>query len=484
MPRALHIGLTMMLALALLPFPALASEWWYVNSGANRVLFVDAQSIARKGNIVTYWTMYVIRPGEPEVMTKSHMRADCRKRRLGALQLFQYDEAGRQIGDAQARPAPMGAAPPDSLGDAEFRFACGDEGYRVTNDLFPLAIDEATFAEALIAHGNKPDDAHSLHEAIVARQTHAALVPHGEEKVQPGVVASPADTPQSAPDGDTEETRQLEKSCNAGTTADCALLGTRLTKGEDVPKDEARAAIFFDKACIGGDADSCTLLGIAYHAGNGVTRNAERSAAAFARACEKGGPSTCGNFGLALVNGDGVAKDVARAFGYFTAACKSGIAASCSSLGASYSMGVGTKAKPQRARRLFQKACDGHDPGGCYNLGVVFDQGLGVRKDPVRAASLYEGACDQDDGAACGNLGTLVQNGRGIAQDPVRAGELFRKACDLEDADGCLNLGRAYQAGSGVTRDLDQAATFFRRALAIEPDKADARRALSALKPD
>ena len=54
------------LTLIVVAVPALASEWWYVNSGNGRVLLVDAQSIERRKDIVTYWTMYVIRPADPD----------------------------------------------------------------------------------------------------------------------------------------------------------------------------------------------------------------------------------------------------------------------------------------------------------------------------------------------------------------------------------------------------------------------------------
>lgn len=73
----------------------------------------------------------------------------------------------------------------------------------------------------------------------------------------------------------------------------------------------------------------------------------------------------------------------------------------------------------------------------------------------------------------------LVQSGSGIAKDAVRAGQLFRKSCALEDADGCLNLGHEYR--SGVDLNVQQAAIFYRKMLAIEPDKADASRALAEL---
>lgn len=483
------MGFGLLAALVVGPDPARASEWWYVNSGPGRVLFVDAASIERDRDTVTYWTMHVIHPGEPEVMTKSHMRADCGKRRLRRLEMLRFDAAGRALDDDALSPRQsVFSVAPDTLGDAEFRFACGDEGHRVTNDLFPLAIDAVTFADALIAQGNIPATAHDLHEAMVRRDTGAvasrtAKIPN--DRSPPVVQSTLPNIPEPDPDADTpisgEEIERLESACGGGTVGACTELGNLFADGQRVRQDLARAATYFDRSCTGGDADGCTMLGIAYYEGKGVATNRERSAAAFAQACELGGATACGNFGLALVKGEGIAKDVGRATIYFAKACDAGNAASCSSLGASYSLGAGVTADAARARRLFKRSCDGGAAGGCYNLGVVYDQGLGVRKDPAQAASLYATACDQDSAEACANLGSLAQNGRGIAKDAGRAADLFRKACDLGDADGCLHLGRVYQAGSGVTRDLNQAEQYFRKALAIEPDKSDARRALSDL---
>ncbi len=464
--------------------PAAASEWWYVNSGPARVVFVDAKSVERRGDEARYWAMQVIRPGETEVTIKAHRRVLCDKRRIQTLQILYFDEAGRPIDKGAAHTSPMEAVPPDSLGDAELRFACGDEAHRVANDLFPLAINEIEFAEALIAHGNRPSDARDLHEMLSVREvdTIASTPPESSTVPDP---AAPSDltepASEQASDDAAAEIGQLEDACAGEVAGSCAELGTRYAQGDHVPLDPARAAVFYEKACAGGDGSSCTRLGIAYHTVNGVPADAEHAPAAFAKACELGGAADCGNFGLALVKGEGIAKDAPRAFRYFRAACDADNFASCSSLGAAYSLGAGVKASKRRARRLFEKACDGEDAGGCYNLGVVYDQGLGVRKDAHRAAALYVGACDQDDGAACGNLGTLVQNGNGAGKDAGRATELFRKSCDLDDADGCLNLGRAYNAGAGVDRDREQASVHYRRALEIEPDKADARRALNDL---
>lgn len=475
-------------ALTLTPSAAHASEWWYVNSGAGRVVFVDAKSIERKKETVTYWTMYVIRPGEPEVLTKSHMRAECGKRRLRTLEMLRFDGDGHAIGgDTPHRPGPVLPIAPDTLGDAEFRFACGDESHRVTNDLFPLAVDEVAFAEALIARGGKPVYAHDLHETMVGR-AHSVAAPSDAKSDETQLTPDPTpsrittNAPKADADDDAAEIAQLEASCRGGTIDACSDLGMRYSEGRGVVEDDVKAAVFHDKACMGGVSDSCSMLGIAYSEGKGVVRDAARSATAFGHACELGGAVSCGNFGLALIKGNGIAKDSERAVAYFAKACEAGDAAACSSLGAAYSLGDGVKADARRARRFMEKACNGDDAGGCYNLGVVYDQGLGVKVDPVRAVSLYGSACDRDDAPACGNLGTLVQNGSGTDEDAVRAGALFRKSCDLGDADGCLKLGQAYNAGSGVTRDPKQAEMYFRRALAIEPDKTDARRALSDLR--
>jgi TPR repeat protein len=477
-------GLTLIFAAV----PALASEWWYVNSGNGRVLLVDAQSIERRKDIVTYWTMYVIRPADPDSMTKSRMRADCGKRQLGLLQMLRYDAQGKPIMSSGTHSEPMQAVAPDTLGDAELRFACGDEGHRIANDLFAVGVDEVAFAEALIARGNKPKDARAVHDALagVAEPTVVATISEPDEHpADPVRAPEPAAvTAEDAPSHVAEDARliaQLEESCGKDDLADCRRLAKHLAEGDDVAKDATRAASLYHKACVGGDADSCTLLGIAYSNGEGVAKNAQYAAASFALACAKGGADRCGNLGLAYVNGDGVEKDPRRAFDYFTSACAKDVAAACSSLGAAYSLGVGVKADARRALHLFTKACDGGDAGGCYNLGVVYDQGLGVRKDPKRAAGLYIGACDHDDASACGNLGSLVQSGSGIAKDAVRAAELFTKSCELGDSDGCLNLGRVYQSGAGVTRDLAQAASFYRRSLELEPGKADSTRALADL---
>lgn len=491
MARHIWKGLATLLGMALIAMPAAASEWWFVNSGPGRVVFIDAKSIDRKKDMVTYWTMYVIRPGEPQVMMKTHMRAHCTRRTLSFLEQFKYDAQGRAIGQSPTRPSPMQRVPPDSLGDAEMNFACGDDGDHVANDQFRMEVDEVKFAEALIAAGDKAEQAHDLHDALAGKARPQPQpvadtdAPRAPEHV-PLLPDVPADPPEAMPDADvpsapSDEARQLTKECDAGNAPACRKLGRLYAEGDGVGQDATRAAALYDRGCKADDAHSCTWLGIAYVKGEGVARDDQAASAAFARACEKGGPADCTNIGLAYATGEGVPKDSHRAAQYFKAACDHGDAAGCSGLGASYILGGPDLRKPRRARGLFKKACAGGDSNGCYNLGVLYEQGIGMRKNPVRAIPLYERACDDGVSGACGNLGSMVQSGTGVIKDAARAAALLEKACDLKGAEGCFNAGRAYQAGAGVERDTARAADFYRRALEIEPDKADARRALTAL---
>jgi len=146
--------------------PVAAAPWWYVGHGADRVLFIDAGSIQRKGGTVTYSSKIVIRkPGDPVAMTSNFMRADCTNRRLGWLgvQQFGYDEA--VIGTSTVGKAEMEEAPADTLAGEELGFVCfgaGDHEGR----FFRLAIDDAAFTEALLTGAANGESRRVLHDRL------------------------------------------------------------------------------------------------------------------------------------------------------------------------------------------------------------------------------------------------------------------------------------------------------------------------------
>jgi hypothetical protein len=172
-----------------------------------------------------------------------HVAEICGKRQLGLLQMLRYDAQGKPIMSSGTHSEPMQVVAPDTLGDAELRFACGDEGHRVANDLFAVGVDEVAFAEALIARGNKPKDARAVHDALagVAEPTVVATISEPDEHpADPVRAPEPAAvTAEDAPSHVADDARliaQLEESCGKDDLADCRRLAKHLAEGDDVAR--------------------------------------------------------------------------------------------------------------------------------------------------------------------------------------------------------------------------------------------------------
>lgn len=140
----------LMAGLPLASAEARSSQWWYVGRGADRVLFIDAASIERDGDVAVYWASQVIRKaGDPEALVRAFMRSDCWKRQESWFVVTRYDAADRRLDNASPsypEPQPVMAG---TLGEAELDFVCAAD--RNDTGGFPIAIDEVAFAEALIA---------------------------------------------------------------------------------------------------------------------------------------------------------------------------------------------------------------------------------------------------------------------------------------------------------------------------------------------
>lgn len=167
--RALRLALG--LALGWAGPAAAASRYWYVDHGRDRVLLIDANSIERDKAIVTYWTEYIIRDADDRAaMTKTVMRADCARQQLGWLGFAKFDAQDQPLETSTRRKAEMLAVPPDALRRAELDFVCAAEpsAFGAQHGLFPLAIDHAAFADALLARTDLSVTPQALHTAMVA----------------------------------------------------------------------------------------------------------------------------------------------------------------------------------------------------------------------------------------------------------------------------------------------------------------------------
>lgn len=172
---SLHPPLRFVLSVFLLGLtPTLAqarsSQWWYVSQGMDRVLFIDAPSIERDGDVVSYWARQVLRdPDDPAALLSAYMRMDCKNRQETFLMVTRYGANDERLDASSASygdPQPIVSG---TLGEAELDFVCAADPAATTG--FPIAIDEVAFAEALIADTEGSVSPGDRHEQMRADPT-------------------------------------------------------------------------------------------------------------------------------------------------------------------------------------------------------------------------------------------------------------------------------------------------------------------------
>jgi hypothetical protein len=146
-PGILACGLAMLSPSAA---QARASQWWYVTQGADKVLFVDVESIVRDGDTVRYEASQILRePGNPAASLRASMIGDCRDNTETWDLVLRYGANDERLDKtAPSYPGPN-LVEVGSVGAAQLQFVCMAD--QVRTDAFPLAIDQVAFAEALIA---------------------------------------------------------------------------------------------------------------------------------------------------------------------------------------------------------------------------------------------------------------------------------------------------------------------------------------------
>jgi uncharacterized protein len=243
--------------------------------------------------------------------------------------------------------------------------------------------------------------------------------------------------PASALNDDDNLVARYENDCEAGKSLGCYNLGVRFRDGKGVKKDKVLSTRLFDRACDLDDAYACNALGVYYY------------------------------------NGDDTLQDYAKAAAYFEKACDGGHAGGCFNLGDSYGKGQGVKENRVMEFALYRKALK-FDPQNKQTLAAL-------QQRTVVADQSYS-ECNHNIGRQCYNLGLMYLSGDGVELDNPGALRSFRKACDLNFADGCYNLGALIFNGTrGPRQDGDAAEILqlYRRTLELDPNHAEARKALS-----
>ncbi|MFT5431788.1 MAG: TPR repeat protein [Myxococcota bacterium] len=257
--------------------------------------------------------------------------------------------------------------------------------------------------------------------------------------------------------------------CDGGHAASCAVAATALQLGEEVPRNQPRAADLFEMACARGDASGCGGLGAAFLNGHGRPRDDDWAVAHLKVACKRDVGASCGYLGLLQRDGrGGLLPDADAATALWKHACDLGHPGSCRLA----SVAIGTAANggeardPDGAVSLLRKACRGGDRPACARVfEAALDPAFTLKRpdmlqeacsgdsagachalaktSPTDSSRLLDRACELGDGAAC-------RARAGVDAGGSSAVELLTRACKKGDAPGCLRLAEHYR-GEGET---------------------------------
>jgi TPR repeat protein len=172
-------------------------------------------------------------------------------------------------------------------------------------------------------------------------------------------------------------------------------LGLKYAKGEDVEKDEAKAARLSVRG--GGRAGPC--------------RGAAQSRRLLRRRM-------------------GVAKDEAKAVRLYGQTAEQDYTLAQYSLGVCYDVGSGVEKDEAKAVRLDTQAAEQGLARAQFNLSLCYARGMGVAKDEAKAARLYAQAAKQGHAHAQARLGFCYGKGKGVEKDEITAARLYGQAAE------------------------------------------------------
>ncbi|PCI55885.1 MAG: hypothetical protein COB36_03550 [Alphaproteobacteria bacterium] len=181
----------------------------------------------------------------------------------------------------------------------------------------------------------------------------------------------------------TDIAKKIENQAFAGVPEAQHDMGAIYVAGHGkIPKNLAKAILWFEEAANNGIANAKYNLGVLHHQGLGVTQNIERAMTLYEDAAELGHPEAQYNLGIAHIEGIGVAYD------------------------------------PKRAAYFFQMAANKNVTEAAYNLGLIYENGLLGETHPEDALLWYKAAADQGSPEAQSALDQLATS-LGIGIDEV-----------------------------------------------------------------
>lgn len=131
---------------------------------------------------------------------------------------------------------------------------------------------------------------------------------------------------------DAKDLAPCGEDCDRGIAFACAIVATRVERGDGVPKDLTRAVRLLERACELRDAASCVSAARMHASGTGVPPNRAKQVELLTAACTLGDALACSVPAKAFANGAGVTKDERRAADLLQRACAGGVATACEEL--------------------------------------------------------------------------------------------------------------------------------------------------------
>jgi TPR repeat protein len=179
--------------------------------------------------------------------------------------------------------------------------------------------------------------------------------------------------------------RVLNVNCQDGSGADCLTLGKTLNEGRLVTRDPAQAGIGFGhgcdlgvaeacssliafargdgknallKSCDAGSAVSCFIVGSLVSSGSALPKDDGLAFRMFTQSCENRWWRGCGRLGVSYLVGQGTAADPAKAMENFEKGCRGQNAASCFEAAKLYHEGIYGVTDQALATQRLKQACD------------------------------------------------------------------------------------------------------------------------------
>jgi TPR repeat protein/S1-C subfamily serine protease len=223
------------------------------------------------------------------------------------------------------------------------------------------------------------------------------------------------------PLAETNDLKNLEARANNGDASAQFDLGVRCGKGDGVPVDHEKAAVWYRKAAEQGLAKAQAALGHCYAIGEGVAQDFDQAVMWFRKAAEQGDARGQSNLGFSFAKGQGVPQDYAEAVKWSRKAAEQGDARGQNNLGAAFANGQGVPQDYAEAVKWYRKAAEQGLAMAQGALGYYYARGISVPQDYAEAVKWYRKAAEQGDATAQNNLGIAFANGQGAPQNYVEA---------------------------------------------------------------